>query len=76
MPTYETLLYEERDSVAIVTMNRPDVYNAFNTQMQHELRDMWRATRTNDDVRVVLLTGAGEKAFCTGIGRGSFDKVF
>ena len=69
MQEFETLLYEERDRVAIVTMNRPDVYNAFNLKMQHELRDMWRATRTNDDVRVVVLTGAGEKAFCTGIDR-------
>jgi enoyl-CoA hydratase/carnithine racemase len=69
MPSFETLLYEERDGVAIVTMNRPEVYNAFNRQMQHELRDMWQSVRSNDDVRVVLLTGAGDKAFCTGIDR-------
>ena len=67
--TYDTLLYEERDGVAIVTLNRPDVHNAFNLAMQHELRDLWRSLRTNDDVRVVVLTGAGEKAFCTGIDR-------
>jgi len=69
MDTLETLLYEERDGVAVVTLNRPDVYNAFNTKMQRELRQVWRSLRTNDDVRVIILTGAGEKAFCTGIDR-------
>lgn len=66
---YETLLYEEREGVAIVTLNRPEVHNAFNLAMQHELRDLWGSLRTNDDVRVVVLTGAGEKAFCSGIDR-------
>src|SRR4051794_41788784 len=37
--------------------------------MQHELRDMWRGLRANDEVRCIVLTGAGEKAFCTGIDR-------
>jgi len=69
MADYETLLYEEADGVAWVTLNRPDVYNAFNIQMQHELRAVWRGMRYNDDVRVAVLTGAGDKAFCTGIDR-------
>ena len=66
---YETILYEEKDGVAWVTLNRPDVHNAFNAKMQHELRDMWRGLRANDEVRCIVLTGAGEKAFCTGIDR-------
>jgi len=66
---YETILFEEKDGVAWVTLNRPDVHNAFNAKMQHELRDMWRGLRANDDIRCVVLTGAGEKAFCTGIDR-------
>jgi enoyl-CoA hydratase/carnithine racemase len=66
---FETLLYEERDHVAIVTLNRPDVLNAFNIQMQKDLRELWTSLRTNDEVRVIVLTGAGEKAFCTGIDR-------
>ncbi|MGH9029699.1 MAG: enoyl-CoA hydratase/isomerase family protein [Acidimicrobiales bacterium] len=70
MPEFETLAYEESDGVAWVTLNRPDVMNAFNTVMQRELRDLWRWLRRHDDVRVVVLTGAGEKAFCTGIDRG------
>jgi enoyl-CoA hydratase/carnithine racemase len=69
MAAFETLLYEEKNGVAWVTLNRPKVYNAFNAQMQRELFDLWRGLRRNDDVRAVVLTGAGDKAFCTGIDR-------
>ena len=69
MDSLETLLYEEQDNVAIVTLNRPEVHNAFNLLMQHELKQVWRSLRHNDDVRAVVLTGAGVKAFCTGIDR-------
>jgi enoyl-CoA hydratase/carnithine racemase len=69
MADYETLLYEEKDGVAWVTLNRPEVHNAFNAQMQRELRSLWTGLRRNDDVRCIVLTGAGEKAFCTGIDR-------
>jgi len=69
VPQYETLLYEEEDGAAWVTMNRPEVHNAFNARMQHELRAVWRGLRGNDDVRVVVLTGAGDRAFSTGIDR-------
>ncbi len=70
MPDFETLAYKESEGVAWVTLNRPDVMNAFNTVMQKELRDLWRWLRRHDAVRVVVLTGAGDKAFCTGIDRG------
>jgi enoyl-CoA hydratase/carnithine racemase len=69
VPEYETLEYEERDGVAWVTMNRPDRMNAFNSLMQRELHDCWRGLRRNDDVRCIVLTGAGDRAFCTGIDR-------
>jgi enoyl-CoA hydratase/carnithine racemase len=69
LETYEKLLYEEDDGVAIVTLNRPDVHNAFDQQMQAELKAVWQSLRRNDDVRAVVLTGAGEQAFCTGIDR-------
>jgi enoyl-CoA hydratase/carnithine racemase len=69
MPEFETLGYDENDGVAWVTLNRPDVLNSFNTVMQRELRTVWRWLRRHDDVRVVVLTGAGDKAFCTGIDR-------
>jgi enoyl-CoA hydratase/carnithine racemase len=80
----ETLMYEERDDgVAVVTLNRPDVYNAFNATMQRELSELWRALRTNDGVRCVVLAASGEKAWCTGIdrseipadGQGAFDPI-
>ncbi|MDQ1466020.1 MAG: hypothetical protein QOH10_435 [Actinomycetota bacterium] len=69
MSDYETILYTETDGVAWVTMNRPEVHNAFNFQMQRELKDVWRSLRSNDDVRCAVLTGAGDKAFCVGIDR-------
>jgi len=69
IPSFETLGYEEDDGVAWVTLDRPEVYNAFNAVMQRELRTLWRALRRHDDVRVVVLTGSGDKAFCTGIDR-------
>jgi enoyl-CoA hydratase/carnithine racemase len=69
MPDYETIRYEEADGVAWVTLNRPEVHNAFNFQMQGELKDVWRGLRTNDDVRCVVLTGGGDKAFCVGVDR-------
>ena len=69
MTDYKTLLYEEIGAVARVTLNRPEVHNAFDLDMMHELHACWRALRDNDDVRAVVLTGAGDKAFCTGLDR-------
>src|SRR5262249_540360 len=67
---FETIAYDEGDDgVAVVTLNRPDVHNAFNSLMQREVRSLWRALRRHDDVRCIVLTGAGDKAFCTGIDR-------
>jgi enoyl-CoA hydratase/carnithine racemase len=65
----ETLIYEEQDDVAIVTLNRPEVHNAFNIAMQQELKRVWRTLRHTDHIRAIVLTGAGEKAFCSGIDR-------
>jgi enoyl-CoA hydratase/carnithine racemase len=69
MATFETITYDELDGVAWVTLNRPEVHNAFNVKMQEELRETWTSLRRNDDVRAVVLTGAGERAFCSGIDR-------
>ncbi len=67
---FETVDYTQQDNgVAVVTLNRPEVHNSFNSLMQRELREIWRSLRRNDDVRAIVLTGAGEKAFCTGIDR-------
>jgi enoyl-CoA hydratase/carnithine racemase len=67
---FETILYEAVDGVATVTLNRPEVHNAFNQKMQAELRTVWRTLRREDSVRAIVLTGAGERAFCAGIDRG------
>jgi enoyl-CoA hydratase/carnithine racemase len=78
MPDLETLLYDESDGVAWITLNRPEALNAFDKVMQGELREMWQMLRVNDDVRCIVITGAGEKAFCTGLDRegiGSFDDL-
>ncbi len=69
MTEFETLLYDVADGVAWVTLNRPEVHNAFNRQMQADLKSVWRALRHDHDVRCVVLTVAGDKAFCTGVDR-------
>ena len=69
MPEFETITYRASDGVAWVTLNRPDVFNAFNATMQLELRTVWRWLRRDDGIRAVVLTGSGDKAFCTGIDR-------
>jgi enoyl-CoA hydratase/carnithine racemase len=67
----ETVTYEVSDGVGWVTLNRPEVMNAFNATMLDELSQLWRSIRADDDVRVVVLTGAGDRAFCTGLDRTS-----
>ncbi len=74
--SFETLLYEENDGVAVVTLNRPEVHNAFDQPMRDELKALWTGLRRNDDVRVVVLTGAGEKAFCAGLDRAEMMDDF
>src|SRR5262245_20899076 len=70
MKDFATVLYEERGPVAWVTLNRPESANSFDSVMQNELQQIWRELRRNDDVRAIVLTGAGDRAFCTGIDRG------
>src|SRR5437763_14888854 len=66
---FETIIYEERNNVAWITLNRPDVLHAFNRQMQIELRETCRALRENDQVNAVVVAAAGAEAFCTRIDR-------
>jgi enoyl-CoA hydratase/carnithine racemase len=63
---YENLLYEVRDAIAYITFNRPKVLNALNRQTMQELLIALGAAKLDDAVRVVILTGAGEKAFIAG----------
>jgi 2-(1,2-epoxy-1,2-dihydrophenyl)acetyl-CoA isomerase len=62
---YETLQYEVQEGIATITLNRPDVLNAFNEQMFRELQDVLRAVERDEAVRVVIVTGAG-RGFCAG----------
>jgi enoyl-CoA hydratase/carnithine racemase len=66
---FETITFDVDDYVGVLTLNRPEVHNAFNVKMQRELSSLWRSLRGDDDVRCVILTAAGDKAFCTGIDR-------
>jgi len=69
----ETILCERADAVAWVTLNRPEVLNAFDWKMQEEIRQLWRDLSQDPDVRVIVLTGAGDRAFCVGVDRDSVD---
>jgi enoyl-CoA hydratase/carnithine racemase len=64
-----TIRYEATDGVATVTLDRPDAHNAFTTTMCDEMAAVWAHVREDDEVRAVVVTGAGDKAFCTGIDR-------
>ena len=75
MSELETLLYQESDGVAWITLNRPEALNAFDSVMQQELRGLWAELRVNDDVRCIVLTGSGDRAFCTGLDRGEIQDI-
>jgi len=76
MPTFETLLYAVEDGIATITLNRPEKLNAFNTTMMKELIAAFDETDGDDNVRAVIVTGAG-RAFCAGAdlsaGAATFD---
>ena len=63
---YENILFEKRDNIAYITFNRPKVLNALNRKTVEELRDALIDARDDSSVRVVILTGAGEKSFVAG----------
>ena len=66
MTPFRTVLYEKRGAVALLTLNRPETVNAFNVQMRDDLWEVLGAVRDDDDVRGLLISGAGEKGFCAG----------
>lgn len=63
---YTDILYDETDGVATITINRPDRYNAFRPRTVVELIDAFMTAGWNDQIGAIVLTGAGNKAFCTG----------
>jgi enoyl-CoA hydratase/carnithine racemase len=72
MSAFETLIYEKEDALALVTLNRPRALNAYNVQMRDDLFEVLKAIRDDDEVRVALFKGAGEKAFCAGADLSEF----
>ena len=64
--TYTAIRYEASDGVATVTLNRPDVHNAMNEAMRRELTRCFEALAVADDVKAVVVTGAGDEAFSAG----------
>jgi enoyl-CoA hydratase/carnithine racemase len=74
--SYETINYDVADKIATITLNRPDRLNAFTAQMMVDLIDAFGKADDDDDVRAVIVTGAG-RGFCAGAdlqaGAGTFD---
>src|SRR5438552_9569015 len=66
MPSEPAVLYEKRDGIATVTMNRPEVRNAINAEMLCRLADAWQDINDDATVRAVIFTGTGEQAFSAG----------
>lgn len=66
MSGFETVIYEKTESIACITLNRPHALNAFNVRMRDELYEVLSAIKADDEVRVALFRGAGDKAFCAG----------
>ncbi len=65
MPQFETVLYEKKGGVAVITLNRPEKLNALNSQMNKDLKYAFREAKENPEVRAIVLTGAG-RGFCSG----------
>ena len=63
---YEDILFENFEGIAKITINRPEVYNAFRPKTNEEMLDAFRICRERSDMGVIVLTGAGDKAFCSG----------
>ncbi len=63
---FETIIYEKRERVATITLNRPERLNAVNGVMSRELPRAWADVMSDPDVSVAIVTAAGEKSFCTG----------
>ena len=68
----EVVNFERRRHVAIVTLNRPEALNAISPEMLVRLAEAWTRVRDDQEIRVAVVTGAGDKAFCSGADLGRF----
>jgi enoyl-CoA hydratase/carnithine racemase len=71
--SYETILYDVGDEIATITLNRPAKMNAYTSTMGAEIYDSVARAQADDDVRVIVITGAGERAFCAGADMSMFN---
>jgi enoyl-CoA hydratase/carnithine racemase len=74
MSSYQDILYEVEDGVAVVTLNRPDRLNAWRAEMEREVREAMKTAAEDDAVRVIVLTGAG-RGFCAGADMGGLQSI-
>ena len=72
MSPFETIIYRKQEAVAYVTLNRPQVLNVYNVRMRDELSEALCAVRDDPEVKVVILHGAGDRAFCAGADLSDF----
>ena len=72
MNGFKALLYEKKDAIAYVTLNRPEALNVYNIQMRDDLYEVLGAIRDDSEVRVAIFKGAGKKAFCAGADLSEF----
>ena len=72
MGGFKTLIYEKKDSVAYVTLNRPQFHNVYNMKMRDDLYEVLMAIKDDSEVRVAIFKGSGEKAFCAGADLSEF----
>ena len=72
MDGFETLIFEKRDGIAYVTLNRPESLNVYTIQMRDDLYEILRAIKDDRDVKIGIFRGAGEKAFCAGADLSEF----
>ena len=72
MNNFETIIYEKKDGIAYITLNRPGALNVYNIKMRDELYQVLGTLYDDEEVRVVILKGAGDKAFCAGADLSEF----
>lgn len=69
---FQTIIYEKKDGIGCVTLNRPQVLNIYNLQMRDELYQVLCAIKDDPEVKVAIFEGAGERAFCAGADLSEF----
>ncbi len=72
MGAFETIIFEKKGHTAFITLNRPQVLNIYNVRMRDELYEVLSAIKPDMDVHVVIIRGAGERAFCAGADLSEF----